>query len=1108
MSRNQGTEGSRNANELSPSIRDPPMTRRRYATRSMTATAARENEKQTAPSTPQQQQTSCLRLLAVLCQLKLITKEEQEQYAETARTLQDEACFPFLKEKIGDEKLNTALRSFSSVANSRSAAAAAAAAFNSQNNQIRQGTPVGNLPMASYQAQFMNQCNTRGQSAARMMNFGEGIRPTAAAHQSSINQVQKLAPANLMQQWNSRQGPFSPYNIETKQEPSDNFNMGQKSAQTNIMRTRTRSQISGTNQNSGEVARTLMKSRPEQPMYHYQPGRYPPVPSIPQAKGNLPPGYLQGLQVPQGMTPAQLPNKRTAPTSVESNMTKSARFTKGKRQGGVEDPNAPDMGEMDAVLEASIHLADEQRALLSDIPSQVTSDASAQVIESNLLNVDAVKLKLHQLMREKGTQLAGGECIDVVVQGMEEKFEALIKKSMKLAMHRVDSSNTVCDGEKKIKTSEVKTKVREIKKQNEAQKANKLREEREKLEQLAETASKKDLANDKELAAKVERVKREKQLNAETEATNRALSNALGGLGFEKFHKMKRDKEAAAAAAAAASSTPSTPKSTTSTPQPPSTSRIRPPLITRPAIPPQPSKQREEKKSVVLGVKDILTAMSLDSHYCFSPVLYRILPFKQRGVQRFFVSLHLQLYVRSLVESAVKVVIGVHSVNSETQRRTMDDRMSQESRRMNNSLRDSDVGPSSEISAPVAPSSYYCPISMEIMVEPVMIATGQTYEKACIEKWLSQGHRTCPVTGQRLRHLELNPNLALRSAIQEWAEGNNVQLRSDGQMLTQYVTYHDEAPRNILQGHEEIVWAVEAYENWLFSASADRTIRVWDIESRRCARVLEDHSRPVLSLAIANNKLFSGSYDFTIKVWSLETLTKIKTLTGHTDAVRALAVAGKLLFSGSYDSTLRVWDVRSLEPIRELKGHQGPVRTLVYAGGLMFSGSYDKSVRVWDVSTLTCTSTLTGHAGAVRALVASNRLVFSGSDDHTIKVWSTERLACVRDLEGHEDNVRVLTVGDRYMFSGSWDKTIRVWDLETLECVKTLEGHTEAVLALAVGNRYLISGSYDTTVRFWELDTFRCVKKCEGHDDAVRVLAAANGKVFSGSYDGTIGVWL
>lgn len=465
----------------------------------------------------------------------------------------------------------------------------------------------------------MNQYSNIGrpsmpQQAARMMALNEGSRPPTP---QQLTAVQKLQSGNhLMQQWGQRQGPF-PYTLEPKQEPPENFNLAQKNAQaTSVIRTRARSQAAGSTQNSGEVARTLMQSRPDQALHHYPPGSYTPVHSTPQGKGTVPGGYLQGLQMQhQVMGPGQMSAKRTAPTTVEANVTKTARFSKGRRQG-VEDPNAPEMGEMDAVLEASIHLGDEQRALLSDIPSQVTSDASTQVIESNLLNVDAVKIKLQQIMREKGIQLAGGECIDVVVQGMEEKFEALIKKSLKLAIHRVESSNMICDGERRVKTSDVRTKVREIKKQNDAQKANKLREEREKLEQLAETASKKDLANDKELAAKVEKVKREKQLNAETEATSRALSNALGGLGFEKFHRKKQEKEAKEAAAAVV------PK--TSTPQPPVTAPTKPPLMVRPIAPPQSSRQKEERKSVVLGVKDILTAMSQDTHYCFSPVLYRM----------------------------------------------------------------------------------------------------------------------------------------------------------------------------------------------------------------------------------------------------------------------------------------------------------------------------------------------------------------------------------------------------------------------------------------------------------------------------------------------------
>ena len=41
-----------------------------------------------------------------------------------------------------------------------------------------------------------------------------------------------------------------------------------------------------------------------------------------------------------------------------------------------------------------------------------------------------------------------------------------------------------------------------------------------------------------------------------------------------------------------------------------------------------------------------------------------------------------------------------------------------------------------------------------------------------------------------------------------------------------------------MQGHDEIVWAVEIHDQRLFSASADKTIRVWDIASKRCEQVV------------------------------------------------------------------------------------------------------------------------------------------------------------------------------------------------------------------------------------------------------------------------------
>ncbi|KAK0606036.1 hypothetical protein LWI29_033408 [Acer saccharum] len=76
---------------------------------------------------------------------------------------------------------------------------------------------------------------------------------------------------------------------------------------------------------------------------------------------------------------------------------------------------------------------------------------------------------------------------------------------------------------------------------------------------------------------------------------------------------------------------------------------------------------------------------------------------------------------------------------------------------------------------PVLPDDFRCPISLELMKDPVIVSTGQTYERSCIEKWLEAGHGTCPKTQQSLNSNALTPNFALRSLIAQWCEANGIE---------------------------------------------------------------------------------------------------------------------------------------------------------------------------------------------------------------------------------------------------------------------------------------------------------------------------------------------
>ncbi|KAL3520089.1 hypothetical protein ACH5RR_018238 [Cinchona calisaya] len=67
------------------------------------------------------------------------------------------------------------------------------------------------------------------------------------------------------------------------------------------------------------------------------------------------------------------------------------------------------------------------------------------------------------------------------------------------------------------------------------------------------------------------------------------------------------------------------------------------------------------------------------------------------------------------------------------------------------------------------PKDFCCPISLDLMKDPVIISTGQTYDRSSISRWMEEGHCTCPKTGQMLAHTKLVSNRALRNLITQWS---------------------------------------------------------------------------------------------------------------------------------------------------------------------------------------------------------------------------------------------------------------------------------------------------------------------------------------------------
>ncbi|XP_050369507.1 U-box domain-containing protein 8 [Argentina anserina] len=78
------------------------------------------------------------------------------------------------------------------------------------------------------------------------------------------------------------------------------------------------------------------------------------------------------------------------------------------------------------------------------------------------------------------------------------------------------------------------------------------------------------------------------------------------------------------------------------------------------------------------------------------------------------------------------------------------------------------------------PADFKCPISLEIMSDPVILPSGHTFDRPNIQRWLDAGHRTCPLTKLPLPdHPSLIPNHALRSLISNYTLPSSPQLHNN-----------------------------------------------------------------------------------------------------------------------------------------------------------------------------------------------------------------------------------------------------------------------------------------------------------------------------------------
>eukprot|EP00795_Rhopilema_esculentum_P014857 gene14856-5981_t len=65
----------------------------------------------------------------------------------------------------------------------------------------------------------------------------------------------------------------------------------------------------------------------------------------------------------------------------------------------------------------------------------------------------------------------------------------------------------------------------------------------------------------------------------------------------------------------------------------------------------------------------------------------------------------------------------------------------------------------------MVPDEFLCPVTREIMTDPVIASDGFSYERSAITGWIESGKVTSPMTNAPLNNPNLTPNRSLKNAI-------------------------------------------------------------------------------------------------------------------------------------------------------------------------------------------------------------------------------------------------------------------------------------------------------------------------------------------------------
>jgi WD40 repeat protein len=277
----------------------------------------------------------------------------------------------------------------------------------------------------------------------------------------------------------------------------------------------------------------------------------------------------------------------------------------------------------------------------------------------------------------------------------------------------------------------------------------------------------------------------------------------------------------------------------------------------------------------------------------------------------------------------------------------------------------------------------------------------------------------------------------------------------------------------------------------IISISGDKTIRIWNIATKRSERVLrppigEGYVGNLAGLAVApDGQVLAVSGFFpqggqksgihAILLINLSSGRVERVLRGHTNVISCLVFSadGKLLASGAADRTIRVWNPVTGESEGVLEGNKAAITSLCFSpdGKRLVVGSADGVARIWSLSTGQPETDLFGHAGSVRVTWSpDSNTVVTGDVNRNFKVWTAtgSLVKSFRKPDAVLAPANAISPDGRFLLALS-GRSGKLLDLETGERRAEFSKHENTALcgAISPDGRLVATGGLGAEIALW-----------------------------------------